>query len=166
MQRTESTVIQVAPDYENAMIKEMERFGWSLQSRQEIHEAGDAYTTENIFGDYVTKRAISSYVKCHFSRSLSLPNLDKIRELESEYFGMPTPPPLPSLPKLFPPGGILSLGWLICPYAWPFWPFYYYFSYKRKRPIAEAHRKEIEAQYEKNIRRRREILQEIASYLR
>lgn len=36
MERTESTVIQVAPDYENDKIKEMEGFGWNLQGRQEV----------------------------------------------------------------------------------------------------------------------------------
>lgn len=37
MERTESIVVQVAPDYENDRIKEMGMFGWNLQGRQEIH---------------------------------------------------------------------------------------------------------------------------------
>ena len=41
MERTESEIVQVAPAYENAMIKHMELFGWNLQGRQEIHEEGD-----------------------------------------------------------------------------------------------------------------------------
>ena len=56
MDRTESTVTQVAPTYENEKIREMERFGWSLQGRQEIHEEGDAYGQESLSGSsYVIK---------------------------------------------------------------------------------------------------------------
>ena len=33
MEQTESVVVQVAPDYENMRIKEMEMFGWNLHGR-------------------------------------------------------------------------------------------------------------------------------------
>lgn len=46
MERTESIVVQVSPEYENAKIKEMEMFGWNLQGRQEIHEEGEAYGSQ------------------------------------------------------------------------------------------------------------------------
>lgn len=96
-ERTESTVMQVAPDYENDMIKEMDLFGWSLQGRQEIHEEGDAYGRsghlDELFGEstYVIETKVSRYVKLHFVRSRALPNLDRIREIEAEYFALPFP---------------------------------------------------------------------------
>lgn len=91
MERTESIVVQVAPSYENERITEMEKFGWNLQGRQEIHEMGNAYVRPE--GDtYVIKQQVSHYVKLHFIRSLNLPNLDEIKRIESEYFNLPFPP--------------------------------------------------------------------------
>lgn len=92
MERTESLVVQVAPTYENAKIQQMEQFGWSLQGRQEIHEEGDAEGAPSIFGDtYVIKTKVSHYVKLHFVRPLSTPNLDRIKQIEAEYFSLPFP---------------------------------------------------------------------------
>ena len=73
-------------------------FGWNLQGRQEIHEEGDAYGRPSYVSDstYVVKTKISHYVKLHFTRSLSLPNLDKVKQIEAEYFGLAFPGP-PSL---------------------------------------------------------------------
>ena len=91
-QRTESKVVQVAPDYENAKIKQMEEFAWNLQSRQEIHEEGDAEGKPSLFGgSYVIKTKVWHYVKLHFVRPLSTPGLDKIKGIEAEYFSLPLP---------------------------------------------------------------------------
>jgi len=112
MERTESTVVQVSPDYENSKIKEMEMFGWNLQGRQEIHEKGEAYGRPSYLSNstYVVKTTVKHYVKLHFIRSLSLPNLDKIKQIESEYFSLqfPTPPSL-TWPVIIFGMGILSL---------------------------------------------------------
>lgn len=70
MERTESIVVQVAPDYENAKIKEMEMFGWNLQCRQEIHEEGEAYgrpsyidsTNISLRQPYITMSSCTSHV--------------------------------------------------------------------------------------------------------
>ena len=91
MERTESLVVQVAPVSENNKIKEMEMFGWSLQNRQEIHEEGDAYIDSDYGGSYTIKTKVSHYVKLHFSRDLSLPNLGQIQQIEQEYFSLPFP---------------------------------------------------------------------------
>lgn len=57
MERTDSIVIQVAPSYENTMIKEMEIFGWNLQSRQATHKEGESFGSISITGNsYVIKR--------------------------------------------------------------------------------------------------------------
>jgi len=112
MERTESTVVQVSPDYENSKIKEMEMFGWNLQGRQEIHEKGEAYGRPSYLSNstYVVKTTVKHYVKLHFIRSLSLPNLDKIKQIESEYFSLqfPTPPSL-TWPVIILGSGILGL---------------------------------------------------------
>lgn len=85
MGRTESIVIQVAPNYENEKIKEMERFGWSLENREELEKTGEAYTgTSN-------KITVERYTKLHFAREKDLDNLDKIKELEEEYFSLTSP---------------------------------------------------------------------------
>lgn len=92
MERTESLVVQVAPSYENAKIQEMEQFGWILQGRQEIHQEGDAEGAPSIMGDsYVIRTKVSHYVKLHLVRPLSAQNLDRIRAIENEYFGLPFP---------------------------------------------------------------------------
>jgi hypothetical protein len=104
MERTESTVVQVAPDYENTKIKEMERFGWSLHGRQEIHEKGQAYGRPSLTGEtYIIKTEVNQYVKLHFIRSLSLPNLQRFRELENEYFSLN----FPANPSLKGPIGLV-----------------------------------------------------------
>jgi len=105
VERTESVVIQVAPAYENQKIQEMQVFGWNLQGRQEIHEEGDAYGRPSYLSDntYIIKTKVSHYVKLHFSRSVSLPNVDKIRVIENEYNSLP----FPSSPSLMGPGCVI-----------------------------------------------------------
>ncbi|MFW6129867.1 MAG: hypothetical protein ACOC56_01710 [Atribacterota bacterium] len=97
MNKTESIVVQVAPQYENTKIKEMEQFGWNLQGRQEMHEEGEAEGRESLLGgSYIITTKVSHYVKMHFTRDTNLPNISKIKELESEYFNLP----FPSLPRI------------------------------------------------------------------
>lgn len=103
MERTESIVIQVAPSYENQKIKEMEMYGWNLQGRQEMHEEGDAYGSPSAFGNsYVIKTKVSHYVKLHFVRSLNLPNLDKIKRIESQVNNLPFPEIPPTKKFMWP----------------------------------------------------------------
>lgn len=106
MERTESVVIQVAPSYENQKIEEMQIFGWNLQGRQEIHEEGDAYGRPSYLSDstYIVKTRVYHYVKLHFVRSLSLPNLQRLREIENEYVSLPFPSP----PSLTAPGCLIA----------------------------------------------------------
>ncbi len=90
MERTESIVIQVSPPDENNKIKEMEMFGWSLQSRQEL---GETYLNPWFIGRGYTMKQKISHVKLHFVRNLNLPNLNKIKEIESEYSSLIFPKP-------------------------------------------------------------------------
>jgi hypothetical protein len=95
VERTESRVVQVAPDWENQKIEEMQQFGWSLQNRQEIEQEGEAYGRPShmaeFTGTYVIKTMVSRFVKLHFVRSLSMANLDEIRQLEAAYEALPFP---------------------------------------------------------------------------
>lgn len=95
MERTESVVVQVAPQYENEKISEMQMFGWNLQGRQEVHQEGDAYGRPSYLNsdNYVVKTKVSSYVKLHFIRSLNLRNLNEIQQIESEYHNLAIPAP-------------------------------------------------------------------------
>ncbi len=105
MERTDSRIVQVAPAYENERIQEMQAFGWNLQGRQEIHEEGDAEVRPGISSNtYVVTTEVTHYVKLHFVRSLGLPNLDKIKQIETEYFALP----FPQLPSLT--GPIIMMG--------------------------------------------------------
>lgn len=115
--RTESVVVQVAPSFENDKITEMGMFGWNLQSRQEIHQEGDAYGRPSYLDSntYVVKTTVHHYVKLHFVRNVTLPNLERIRQLETEYFGLAFPPPAsllwPIILTVIPiPGGLAMLA--------------------------------------------------------
>lgn len=154
MERTESIVVQVAPDYENLKIKEMEAFGWNLQGRQEIHEEGEAYGRPSFIdsSEYIIKTKVYHYVKLHFTRSLSLPNLERIKALEAQYFSLP----FPKFPRLAPPGGLFGLVLLM--FWYPFWPLWYFWGYKPKKAAADA-------QLAETVRRQQEIVSEVASLL-
>lgn len=106
MERTESIVVQVAPQFENDKIGEMELFGWNLQNRQEIHEKGEAYGRPSYLDSstYIVKTTVHQYVKLHFVRGQELPNLDRLRALEAEYFSLP----FPQSPSLTGPGCALA----------------------------------------------------------
>ncbi len=107
MERTESVVIQVAPDYENDKIREMQMFGWNLQSRQEMHEEGDAYGRPSITGgSYKVTTKVFKYVKLHFVRSLDLPNLNRIKQIEDEFYKLP----FPNTPSFIGPLIVIGLG--------------------------------------------------------
>lgn len=71
-------------------------FGWNLQGRQEIHEEGDAYGHLSGVSDstYVVKTKVRHYVKLHLTRNLNLPNLEKVKYIEGEYFGLAFPRPV------------------------------------------------------------------------
>ncbi len=102
MERTESFIIEVAPDYENAKIKQMEMFSWNLQGRQEIMgHLMEAKTPHSLFAamwrggmEGATGKKYyeyDHYVKLHFVRSLNLSNLSEIKKLETECSNLPYP---------------------------------------------------------------------------
>ncbi len=96
MARTESKPMQVHPMEEQAAIETMRRFGWSLLSSQEVHLKDSHLENKlGLFGEnLVSVTETTHYVKLAFSRDLDLANLDKLRELERQYYGLqPEAPP-------------------------------------------------------------------------
>ncbi len=154
MERTESVIIQVAPDYENDKIKEMEQFGWNLQGRQEIHEEGQAFGRPSYLDSstYIIKRTVHHYVKLHFVRSLALPNLEQIRALEQRYFELlNSSPVLPSPPALLPARSSIVNVLLVITFLWFYYVFFYYWWKKllyngKVNELARQHAREIEPQ--------------------
>lgn len=71
--RTESKTVTVTLDQEKELIQNMELFGWYIQSREDV--------TPLVPAD---PKATTS-IKLHFVRRLDLPNLDEIKDLESQY---------------------------------------------------------------------------------
>ena len=140
MERTESKVVQVSPDYENNKIQEQQTFGWNLQGRQEMHEKGNAEGGPDFLGDgYTIKTQVNKYVKLHFSRNMALPHIDRIRELEAEYNAMPRP----EYPALVPGGFPLVLFWLL-----PWLILYIPLGYIRKKVAADAQSMNLRGKYD------------------
>ncbi len=82
---SESKILQVAPSDENALIRCQECFGWSLLGSQEMVVEGDSEVKLDWSERPVKTTKIQKYVKSHFSRSLDIPNLDKLRNLEAQF---------------------------------------------------------------------------------
>lgn len=171
MERTESRIIQVTPAHENDMINLMEKFGYNLQGRQEMHIEGDtspdlsisASIADAIGSTRSYKTEIKHFVKLHFSRSLSLPDLSKIRELENKYFALDDDwarlsEPEPSVPPLLPGGPVV--GCVLAVILMPLVPFYlaYRWHCQRKKASVDP---ELKRKRQEVIRRQQEILQSL-----
>ena len=73
-------------------------------------------------------RIASQYVMLHFVRSVNLPNLDRIKTLETRYFSLP----FPNFTRLVPS------GWFLLTFWYPLWPLWYLYGYKPREATAEA----------------------------
>ncbi len=140
MEQTESKVVQVAPNYENNKIQEQQIFGWNLHGRQEMHEEGNTEGGPNLLGDgYTVKTQVSTYVKLHFVRSMEMPNIGRIRELETEYNSLARP----QYPSLVPGGFGALIFWF------PLWLVLYIpFGYIRKKGAADEQSRKLRAKYD------------------
>ena len=152
MGRTESKSIQCHPNNEQEQINLMQKFHWSLIGSQEIKTVDNHLERR---GDEIYQvRSSEHYVKLTFSRELELPNLNEIKKLEDDYFGLPSP----YYPKLFPIHiGVWGVLALLYGLGIVIWLLYYFLSYKKKK--AEADRIS-----ESNAKRRQEILSEVAKF--
>lgn len=129
----------------------MEDFGWSLQSRQEVHQVDQAVVHEAVFSRYhaVVVPEIQSYSTLHFARSLCLLHMAELRSLQTEFDALQWPEPR----TLRGPGCLVTLM-LMCAmgvlvYMWgPHWREYLgplavlvfafgiYFYWLRRRMVA------------------------------
>ena len=140
MERTESKVVQVAPDFENNKIQEQQVFGWNVQGRQEIHEEGDTEGGVDFIGDgFTIKTQVNKYVKLHLVRSMEEPHIAQIRELESEYNALERP----QYPALLPGGFPLIIFWIL-----PWLLLYIPFGYLRKKGSADEKAGELRRKYD------------------
>ena len=106
MARTESFSIQVHPNDEQNQINLMQRFHWNLLSSQEIKTVDSSLEKRGDKIYSVTKS--ENYIKLVFQRDLDVPNINKIKELESEYFSLEYPPK-PSVIKPIPIAFVISI---------------------------------------------------------
>ena len=110
MARTESKSIQVHPSDEQAQIDLMQKFHWNLISSQEIKSVDNSLERR---GDSLYNvRHTEHYIKLVFSRDLDLPNLQKLKALDNEYFSQPFPNDPPLIP-LGTFGLILLIGLIL-----------------------------------------------------
>ena len=75
----ETKAVQIHPSEENEQINLWGKFGWEVQSSQEIYNQN----TKDLGDKVVT--TTTNYVKLVFSRDTSMPNYDKIRSYENDY---------------------------------------------------------------------------------
>lgn len=102
MARTESKSIQVHPHDEQSQIDLMQKFHWNLLNSQEIKTIDNRLERR---GDRIYQVSNTEhYVKLVFSRDLDVPNLDKVRQLEQEFFSLP----YPTYPRAF--GCFMAIG--------------------------------------------------------
>lgn len=151
--RTESKVVQVRPEDEQQQIDFMHQFYWNLLSSQEIRSIDNHLETRGDSLYSVTKT--SHYVKLAFSRDVATPNIDKIKNLEKEFFDLP----IPKYPKLFPGSGCL---WAVIflftwPVSVPAWIIYYFVKYSPNKARAERAKEQIQID-------RHEILERLKQY--
>lgn len=84
MAKFESKSISVAPAQEQDVIAKHEMFGWQLLSSNEVYNQ-DSHLEQR--GDEIWNVTnTTNYVKLVFQRDTEIPNIEKIRSLEKEYW--------------------------------------------------------------------------------
>lgn len=84
MARMESKSVSVLPAEEQEAIQKHEMFGWTLMSTQEIFNQD---TKQEARGDQIWNvTTTTNYIKLMFQRDMDMPNIDKIKGLEEEYW--------------------------------------------------------------------------------
>jgi len=138
--RTESLSIQVHPQDEQQQINFMQNFYWSLLGSQEIKNIDNRLERR---GDTLYQVHKSEhYVKLVFSRDLEIPNLDKIKKLETEFFALEKP----KFPKLFPifPWWAWGISALFYGAGLVIWLLYFFLKYQPDKNRAERRQQQLE----------------------
>lgn len=83
MARIEKKSISCRPVEENSTIQRFERFGWTLESSQEVYNK-DSHIEKRFDANYSVTET-TNYVKLVFSRDKDMPYYDEISALEAKY---------------------------------------------------------------------------------
>jgi hypothetical protein len=89
--RTQSIVMEVPSSEMDSKVSTMECFGWGLHAFHEVVRTGNTTISPTLLGDYEAKTEVFRSVKLHFVRDLTMPRLDEIRRLESEFRSLKYP---------------------------------------------------------------------------
>lgn len=165
MGRTESKSIQVHPRDEQSTIDSMQNFGWELLNSQDVKTVDNHLERKGDTIYQVTEK--EHYVKLTFTRSLDMPNLGIIKELEQEYNNLV----ITDEYRLFP-------GWLIALIGISIIIFLvnkvfgillilgcggaFYYNYSQRYVPTKA---KVEEQRQSYPKRRQEILTEVSQLL-
>ncbi len=113
----EYKTLRVQPEQENAMIAEMESFGWKLEESREVYNESQELvgvhenSKTTVYGNgfiggfmkgftcndgkvesqvtFETKKNVTHFLSMRFSRDQSLKNYDRLVNLENEFYRMP-----------------------------------------------------------------------------
>ena len=151
MARTESFSFQVHPNDEQKEINAMQKFHWSLLNSQEVKTV-DSHVEQRGDGIYSVTNS-EHYVKLTFSRELDLPNLNEIKRLEQNFFGLP----VPKYPKIFPVSIWLWIVTAFFTVGVVGWVIYFFKFYKPKKEEADHISQD-------NEQKRQQILAELEKY--
>lgn len=91
MARLEKKSVTCKPYEENDTIHKFEKFGWTLESSQEVYNK-DSHIEGRFDGNYSVTET-TNYVKLLFSRDKDMPYYDKITELETKFDSIVTEEP-------------------------------------------------------------------------
>lgn len=99
MARTESKVMEVDPNREQAAVEFMQIFHWNLMNAQHVKNKTKNTRLERRGDELysVTETETEHFVVLTFSRDLDAPGIERIRALESEYRGLEAS--MPSVPE-------------------------------------------------------------------
>lgn len=86
---TEATTCRVVGSLADEKVRHMGRFAWELVGRTDVTNLAPEPTEAFLFGDLATRVVPRSYgVRLEFRRSLDLPEIRRLRELEQRYFDL------------------------------------------------------------------------------
>ena len=91
MARIESKSITCLPNEENSTIDKFERFGWTLESSQEVFSKDSHLELHGDTQYSVTET--TNYIKLVFKRDKDMPYYQEISALENKYDSLRTPAP-------------------------------------------------------------------------
>lgn len=136
----ETVTIHVNPREEQEQINIMQKFYWDLLNSHEVNSIDKSSLKRGDFLDEIQRSF--NYVKLTFTRKLEKTFLNKINQLEKEYYSLP----IPKYPKLWHIRNIrtsviaVMFTW---PVSIPIWIIYAIFIYPINKRAAEKNNQQI-----------------------